>query len=288
MSASKASKIIVIGGPTGSGKSALAMRLAEESNGEIVSCDSVQIYKGFNIGSAKPTKDDQEKIPHHLIDIISWNEEYDAGRYAVEARAAAAKILAKGKTVIIAGGSGLYLRSFLGEGWHANLPKDEILREELNQLSETELFSKLQKVDPVRASEIHPHDKFRLVRALELLMLLGKPVREIEKTNLWPHDWPTPHITILNPPREKLHDAILKRTKAMLAEGLVEEVKSLHIQGCPLEAKPMQTIGYKQVAEFLTGALKKEELENAILFATRQYAKRQITWFKKVSAAERI
>ena len=258
------------------------MKIAEESDGEIISCDSVQIYKGFDIGSAKPTKEEQKKIPHHLIDIISWNEDYDAGRYAIEAREAVSKVLAKNKTALVVGGSGLYLRSFLGEGWHANLPKDETLRKELNQLSEEELFSRLQKLDPIRAKEIHPNDKFRLVRAIELLTLLGKPVRDVEKENPWPKDWPTPHIKILDLPREHLHAAILKRTTAMLASGLIDEVKSLHEQGCPYTAKPMQTIGYRQVSKFLQGQLKEENLENAILFATRQYAKRQITWFKNV------
>ncbi len=281
-------KILIICGPTGSGKSALGLKIAETFNGEIVSCDSVQIYRGFDIGSAKPTQDEQNRIPHHMIDIVNWSQDFDAGQYAVMARAAATQIRERGKLPIVVGGSGLYLRAFLGEGWHADLPKNDDLRKKLNEKTVDELRDTLEKLDPIRAKEIHPNDKFRLARALELLTLLGKPVREVERKGELPECLNDPYIIFLDPPRKYLHETILNRTKSMLATGLVEEVRSLLAEGCPWNAKPMQTIGYKETFRFLRGEFETSQLEELILFATRQYAKRQMTWFKKVNVSERI
>lgn len=274
-------------GPTASGKSNLAMLLAERLQGEIVNCDSIQLYKNFDIGSAKPSTKDQTNIRHHLIDYISWEQSFDASLFATVARKTIADVSAKHKLPIAVGGSGLYLRALWGEQFH-NLPSDPNTRAQFQHRSHDDLYAELKEKDPQRAKEIHQHDIYRLTRALEIIALTGKPMSQIlqeaRAKQTLDNPFSCPCIILLSPERSQLHHNIALRTKFMLKNGLIDEVKSILDQGCPRESKIMQSIGYKQVGDFLAGEVRKCELEEKIIFATRQYAKRQVTWYKKVNA----
>ena len=173
---------IVVCGPTASGKSKTALDLAAQFKGEIVSCDSVQFYRGFDIGSAKPSVDEQTAVKHHMIDILDWHEDFDACQYAKMARECLREIHARGQLPIVVGGSGLFLRALWGQDWHNDLPKDEELRTTLNLKSSTELYTVLKQCDPQRAEKLHTNDKFRVVRALELFYLTGKTFAELTST----------------------------------------------------------------------------------------------------------
>jgi tRNA dimethylallyltransferase len=274
---------VVIAGPTASGKSALALALAERIGGEIVGCDSVQVYRGFDVGSAKPSAEEMGRVRHHLIDVVDWNEDYDAARYARDARKAIGDIKERKKIPVVVGGTGLYLRALLQEAFHDDLPSDEGLRSELRKETSEVLYSRLKACDPKRASEIHPNDRFRVVRALELNILLGGPVHE--KTSIQVEADSDAVIFILDPERATLHERIALRTAQMLKEGLMGEVSNLIKSGVSVTCKPMESIGYKQAATFLKGTLAEELLFDQIKAATRQYAKRQSTWFRKTKDA---
>lgn len=276
---SKPPAFLAVVGPTASGKSAASMKLASELGGEIVCCDSVQLYRGFDIGSAKPTKEDCEKIPHHLFGAFEWNEDCDAGVYADRAKLAIEDIRSRNRVPIITGGTGLYLRALVGSQWDGDLPKDEVLRESLKQRSSEDLFAELKAIDPKRAEALHPNDRFRVIRALEINRLTGKPVRQTPK----PHDADRDYVVVvLEPPRAALQEKISERTKAMFSSGFIEEVRSLLAGGVAPTCKPMQSIGYYEVAQFLSGSLSEDQLVTAVETATRQYAKRQSTWFRKI------
>jgi tRNA dimethylallyltransferase len=277
-------KALVIVGPTASGKSALALKMAAEFDGEIVSCDSVQVYRGFDIGSAKPTSREQEQIHHHMIDLVDCHEDYDARSYSDDAHRALLEIAARSRLPVICGGTGLYLRALQGADWH-DLPKDEGLRAELDGKTTEELVAELNKLDPERAGQIHPNDRYRLSRAIEIARLTGSKLADLPKVESRKSPWLTVKIM---PPRAILHQRIKQRTQAMLRDGLIAEVERL-LKSCSAECKPMQSIGYKQVCEWLGGENRsKLVLEEAIMAATRQYAKRQCTWFNKTPAEVHI
>lgn len=284
----KLSGYLAIIGPTASGKSDLALKLASELDGEIVSCDSVQIYKGFDIGSAKPTADERARIPHHLLDLMEWSESFDANQYRLAARKVIADIESRGKQAIVVGGTGLYFRALWGYEFH-DLPHDEILKQELSKLSQDELYDKLKQLDPERSAVLHKHDKFRLVRACEVAILTGGSVSDYIK-NQDLSLCPPAFIIKCLPSKSQLHENIVKRTQQMLDQGLIAETKKLLSQGCPFDAKPMQSIGYRQVCDYLSSEISpaarssvvNEELSAKIITATRQYAKRQYTWFQKI------
>jgi tRNA dimethylallyltransferase len=282
-----AREYLVIAGPTGSGKSDLAMTLATRLGGEIVGCDSVQIYRGFDIGSAKPTADERARVPHHVVDCLDWNEDCDAALYARWARAAIDGIRARGKLPIVVGGTGLYLRALLGRGWHADLPKDDALRAALQRETTPDLYARLQTLDPGRAAELHPNDRFRVARALELVTLLGKPLRAVSfATDLAAQDAadPAAYVVVLEPERTALRERIAARTARMLAAGLETEVRALLAAGVPHDCKPMRSIGYAETVAVLRGTAPRDGLADAITVATRRYAKRQATWNHKVKA----
>lgn len=289
--------VIAITGPTASGKSDFALEFARclrDKRGiaaEIVSCDSVQVYRGFDIGSAKPTVAERAEFPHHMIDVVAWNEDFDAGTYATMARRVMSDIRGRGALPVIVGGTGLYLRALLGQGFDENLPKDDELRRTLDAMDTARLFEELKQTDPVRASQLHPNDRVRILRAVELCRLLGGPVSSGMiapggvTAQLTPERLAT-LLVFLNPERPLLHERIAKRCEAMITCGLIEEVRGLMVQGCPANAKPMQAIGYREAAAALLGAggevsrVDRADLAREITIATRQYAKRQITWFK--------
>jgi tRNA dimethylallyltransferase len=280
-------KWVAVVGPTGSGKSALAMELALRLGGEIVGCDSVQLYRGFDLGSAKPSVAERAIVPHHLFDVFAWNEECDAALYASLARQAIADISSRGRLPIVAGGTGLYLRALLGGGWNEDLPKDDALRKELQIIDSAVLYDRLKILDPVRARALHPNDRFRVIRALELVTLLGRPLHEAGLDASSPSD-DSAFIVVLDPPRTDLHGRIERRTSHMVDAGLIDEVKGLLSMGVGPTCKPMRSIGYKEAVAVITGAVPEEGLIEAINVATRQYAKRQCTWFRKVTADLRI
>ena len=274
-------------GPTASGKSSLALRIAEEFDGEIVSCDSVQLYKGFDIGSAKPSLEEQEKVKHHMIGLLDPVESYDASRYAKEARKVIKEILSRGKLPVVVGGTGLYYRFLVGENVHS-LPKTSLKKENLKSLSSEELHKKLSELDPERARTLHENDRYRLIRALDIaLNVEGNFSEETKREQI---DSFAPELCfLLDPPRKLLHQRIEKRAEEMLKLGLVEEVQNLLKEEQNQTSKAMTTIGYKEVRDFLSGKLPtKEELLFRIICATRQYAKRQVTFFKKTSCDLRL
>ncbi len=271
---------IVIVGPTGSGKSRLALALAERISGEIISCDSVQVYRYFDIGSAKPSLEERTRIRHHLIDIVEPNDPFDAVCYAKEARQAIIDCNSRGNPAIIVGGTGLYLFSLMHDPFSNHLRTDTLLRESLNQLSNDELLERLKAKDPERATKIHPNDKFRLVRALEIITLTGEKIQPLEqKVNESVSD--DYFVIKIFPLRHVLHENIAKRSGEMISDGLLAEVEALMAKGFTA-SKPMQSIGYKQVGDHLQGLITREEIPEKIIYATRQYAKRQYTWFKKL------
>jgi len=270
---------LVIAGPTGSGKSALAHQLALAWNGEIINCDSVQLYKEVQIGAAKPSRQELEEVPYHLLDRLNYHEVYDARQYAEEAKELIDHIRSRQRLPIVVGGTGLYLRALWNENFH-DLPKDEKLRLELSVLTNEQLSRELQEKDPARAAKIHFNDRFRLLRAVELVRLVKGPV--FSEQQLEPTTRGDAFAIKMELPRKQLHQRIAARTEMMLQSGLIAEVQSLLAGGWPKDAKPLQSIGYRQVLDFLAGELDDKSLQEKIIFATRQYAKRQETWFRKV------
>lgn len=278
-------RCIAVVGPTAGGKSSLAMRLAVSLGGEIVACDSVQVYRGFNIGSAKPTAEDRRRVPHHLLDMVDGHQEFDAATYAAAARTALTDVIQRGRMPIIVGGTGLYFRALAATDFDASLPTDPALRAELTALPTASLIAMLRDLDPVRSEKIHPNDRFRLARALEVARLTGSTMAELrqkQQAGMAENNQGLHIFTIFkNPPRQVLHERIAARAAEMLDAGLIEEVQALLAAGLSPACKPMQSIGYRQCVGFLKGELEKADLLPLIVNATRQYAKRQCTWFKK-------
>ena len=266
---------IAIVGATASGKTALALRMQRDLDAEIIACDSVQVYRGFDIGSAKPSVQIRAQVPHHLIDCADCQEDYNAGRYCLQAREVLADIRRRGKVALVVGGCGLYLRALIGQAWHRSLPSDAGLRAELDLHSTMYLYAQLQNLAPQRARQIHCHDRIRVHRALELAILLdGQALAEFAK-NMQELQ---PHVIYLCPERATVRKKIFARTQMMLKTGLIDEVKKLQT-ACALNCKPLQSIGYRQVLEYLQGRLDYQALATKISIATCQYAKRQTTWF---------
>ena len=277
---------IVVIGATGSGKSKLAMDLARILPGEIIGCDSIQLYKGVDIGSAKPSLGDREEVPHHLVDVLDPHESYDAWLYRTEARRIVKEVYSRGNIPIVVGGTGLYLRALIGDSFQP-LPGDAKLKEEISREETPELYKKLQQLNPTRATELHPHDRYRIIRALEIFYLQetrSQNQQTVEEEDIW-----SPLFTImLDPPRNKLHSQIAARTKALLEQGLIEETQALLKKGVSPTSKVLQSIGYKQVVMMENGEIPLDNLSQKITEATRQYAKRQLTWFKKNQVDHRI
>ena len=272
-------KTIAIIGPTASGKSSLSLALAKKIKAEIVNCDSVQVYKDFNIGSAKPNKEELEEVPHHLLDIVSWKDPFDASQYRSLAMQSIEEILGRKKTPLLTGGTGLYFRALCGVKFH-DLPSDLSLRKKLDSFSNEELYLKLLELDPTRARELHLNDRFRLARACEVALLTGRSLSSF--TTPEEKETSRPYTILCKPPREDLLKKIELRSKKMLEDGLIEEVEGLLKSGCPDYAKPMQSIGYLQVCEYIKNKTSKDQLLDKIIIATRQYARKQVKWFRQV------
>jgi len=279
--------LTVIAGPTASGKSALAMELAEAWDAELVSADSQQVYRHFDLGTAKPTDAELRRVPHHLVSVVEPLEPFDAGRFQELADAAISDITSRGKRVIVVGGTGLYLRILL-HGVVPAPPSDPDLRARLEAEAEAQgnaaLHARLAAVDPVSAARLHPADRQRVVRALELFEQTGRPQSELFAEHRFADSRYPFTLWVLEPSREALYAAINARAQAMFEGGLVEEVERLVRRGYR-EAAPMRSVGYAQALEVLEGRWSREAGLLAMQQATRNYAKRQLTWFRKEPAA---
>jgi tRNA dimethylallyltransferase len=275
--------LIAIVGPTASGKSALALRLAREEGGEIVSCDSLQVYRGLDIGSAKATFEERAEVPHHMIDVADPDEDFSAAEYARQARAALVSISARGSLPIVAGGTGLYLRALL-EGLFEGPARDEGRRRRLEALAsrygDERLHRLLRHLDPEAAERIGPRDRVRTVRALEVYWATGQPISVLQRRPGRPLEGFAVLVLGLSPGRDWLRERVVARTRRMLREGLVEEVRGLMERGFGPELRPLQAIGYREAVAVVQGKMTRDEAETAIVTSTMQFAKRQMTWFR--------
>jgi len=280
-------RIVLIVGPTASGKSALAAQLAEALGGEVVSADSMQVYRGMDIGTAKPNAEVRKRIPHHLLDLVNPDESFNVARYKELADRAIAEILGRGRVVIVAGGTGLYVKVLL-HGIFPAPPVDDALREHLYREAEvygTEyLFDRLKLVDLEASSRIAPTDLVRIVRALEVYEQTGIPLSEHQLAHSFHgRDYEGLQIGLWHP-RDALYLRVEQRVDEMMAAGLVEEVRGLLDHGYSPALKPMQSLGYKQIAEHLAGKTGLAEAVRKIKRETKRYAKRQLTWFRSDAA----
>lgn len=277
-------KVVVVLGPTATGKSQLGIELAREFDGEIVSADSMQVYRLMDIGTAKPPLSIREEIPHHMMDILWPDEPFSAGEFRRLGRQKIEEILKGGKVPIVVGGTGLYIKA-LTEGLLEGLEGDRGLREELHRQAEVlgsrGLWERLREVDPEGAMEIHPNDLYRVIRALEIYHLTGRPPSALRREHAF-GDRPYHLLKIgLIRPREELYRRIDERVEGMIKGGLVEEVKGLLERGYGPDLPSMKAIGYREIVAYLRGEMTLEEAVRLMKRNTRRLAKRQLTWFKR-------
>lgn len=275
--------LVAITGPTGAGKSDLALALAEVFPCEIVNCDSLQLYRGLDIGTAKPPAQDRSRCPHHLIDCLEPGAVFSAGEYADWARPVLRQIALRSRLPLVTGGTGFYLRALL-EGLAPGPKRDDNLRSDLvrrESLRPGCLHRILSRLDPSAAGRINPRDSQKLVRYLEIAILSRRAPSRVFAEGRAPLTGFAVLRIMLHPPRAALCERIRARTRAMFEAGLVEEVRKLLAAGVPPTAKPFESIGYKECLGFLNGRLSLAEAIEATEIATRQYAKRQVTWFKR-------
>ena len=284
MTDSAKQQIIVILGPTACGKTALSVAVAQRFNCEIISADSMQVYQGMDIGSAKIKPAEQKGIPHHLLDIMPPNEAFSVADFHRLADQAIADISSRGKLPLICGGTGLYINSLVAPyNFSSSIDSDPQIREKLRLEFEKnggeDMYQRLQQIDPHYASKIHPHDSRRLIRALEIYDVSGKAPSELQQENQ-PVKY-RPIMIGLIADRAKIYRLNEQRIELMLDEGLVEEVKKLLDVGVSRDAVSMQGLGYKQIAAYLAGEITLDEAVDILKRDTRRFAKRQITWFKR-------
>ncbi|WP_420207942.1 tRNA (adenosine(37)-N6)-dimethylallyltransferase MiaA [Candidatus Electronema sp. JC] len=278
--------VIVLVGPTAVGKTELSFRLAEQFNCEIVSMDSMQVYRGMDIGTAKPSLEERARILHHLIDIAEPDEQYDAARFVRDALAAMEKIAARSKTALLTGGTGLYLKALfegLFDALHANKAVREQLQARLTEEGRAALHVELCRIDPAAGARIHPNDTQRLLRGLEIFYTSGRTWTELIEKQKRAEQGRTmfsrAYLAGLHCPKQELRERIAQRSKAMLDQGLIEEVKRLRQAGYGPELPSMQAIGYRHANRLLSGEWTQAEMLEQLILDTRRYAKRQMTWF---------
>lgn len=281
-----AEKILVVTGPTATGKTALSVELAKKLGGEIVSADSMQIYRGMDIGTAKVTKAEMQNIPHHMIDIADPSEDYSVSRYVEEADAAVRGILSRGRLPIVAGGTNLYIDSLIAGLDFAEKAEDAALRESLNKqyddIGGEAMLEHLRGFDPERAAKLHPADKRRIVRAVEIYILTGETItRHDEETKKRPKRYDAVKIALTFADRAVLYDRINARVDKMVSDGLFDEVKGLLDSGLSPACTSMQAIGYKEPAAYFRGEMSKDAAIEHIKLSSRRYAKRQLTWLRR-------
>ena len=284
--------VVLLLGPTGSGKTALSLALGERFGGEVVSCDSVAVYRGMDVGSAKPSKEERARLPHHLIDVAEPDEPFTAGAYSRAARAALKEIAERGKLPIVTGGTGLYLRA-LTEGLFAGPARQEALRMALLRSKarhgDAWLHRVLTRLDAARAASIHANDTPKLIRAIEVCLAGRRPMSEVLGREDLARDPLTGFRLLrigLNPPRAALYDRLNQRCAAMFAAGLVEETRGLLARYGPVKA--LDSLGYRQALAVLRGELSEEAAIAAAQQGHRNYAKRQLTWFRREPDVRRI
>jgi tRNA dimethylallyltransferase len=276
--------LIAVLGPTASGKSSLALRLARRFRGEIVGCDSVQVYRFLDIGSSKVLKREQAGIPHHLIDFLDPDQPFTAGQYMALGRRVLSEIGQRGNLPLVAGGTGLYLRALLNGLFDGPSRCDSLrgrLQQQARRKGEAHLHRLLARVDPESARRISPRDRPKVIRALEVYFLTAKPLSVHFRTTAEKLEGYRLLKIGLNPPRDPLYRRIEERVDRMFAGGLVEEVRSILARGYSPDCKPLQSLGYLQVVQFLQGEIPLQAAVDAARQATRNYAKRQLTWFRK-------
>ena len=278
--------LVAIVGPTASGKSALGVWLAERLGGEVVACDSTQVYRYFSVGTAKPTPEEQRGIRHHLMDLLEPDEPFSAGGYRRRALAVLEDLRGRGRLPILTAGTGLYLRALL-EGLADAPARSEELRARLGERGRHRgpeyLHRLLKRLDPTAVGRIAPRDTPKLIRAIEVCLLAGKPITEVHRAGRPRLEGFAPVKMGLMPRRAELYRRVDRRVEGMLARGWLEEVKALVAQGIPATAKPFEFIGYRELRAHLAGQTDLPPAVEAIQRATRRYAKRQITWFRKES-----
>jgi tRNA dimethylallyltransferase len=275
--------LVAVVGPTGSGKSELALRIAEKFGGEVVNCDSVQLYRYFDIGSAKVPSEQRRGIAHHLIDVLEPDEICSAGDYARRGRSVLHEIAGRGRLPVVAGGTGFYLRALL-EGLFPGPSRNEAIRKRLREREERRpgsLHRILERLDPRAATKIHGNDVQKTLRALEVMLLERRPLAELFERGREPLTGFHAIKIGLDPPREELYAAIDSRLAGMFESGLLAEVRGLLAKGIPRTAKPFETLGYKQALAAVEGRIMAEEALASAQMETRRYAKRQMTWFKR-------
>ena len=275
--------MVILLGPTGAGKSKLALEWAEELGGEIISADSMQVYRYMDIGTAKPTRDDQKRVRHHLIDLVTPDQSFHAALYRTLGRKTIDQLHQDKKPIWVVGGTGLYIKT-LTQGLFSSPKIDPHVRESLKQEAKEKggdaLYERLKIKDPRTAFRLHPHDLFRIIRALEVLDSMGVPISFYREQHRFGE---RPYLTLkvgLEVNREKLYHRVEERLDQMLENGFLQEVKGLMEMGYGPELKPMQSLGYKQLVQFLLKEIGWDEAVRRIKRDTRHYAKRQLTWFK--------
>lgn len=277
--------LIIVTGPTAVGKTALSIRLAQAIGGEIISADSMQVYRHMDIGSAKVTHEEMEGVPHYLIDVLEPSEEFNVALFAKMAKEAAGEIYSHGKIPIVAGGTGFYIQALLYDIDFTEQGEDRGIREELERLSEEKgaeyLHGLLKEIDPEAALEIHANNRKRVIRAIEYYRQTGERIsehnrRERQKTS--PYNF---LYYVVTTERSELYERIGKRVDLMLEAGLVDEVRQLKAMGCTRDMVSMQGLGYKEILGYLQGEISLEEAVTVLKRDTRHFAKRQLTWFKR-------
>jgi tRNA dimethylallyltransferase len=276
---------VLLLGPTGSGKTALSLALAERFGGEIVSCDSVAVYRGMDLGTAKPTREERALAPHHLIDVAEPDQPFTAGEYSRQARAALNEIARRGRLPIVTGGTGLYLRA-LTEGLFAGPERQTELRARLQRSrqrhAEGWLHRLLSRLDPASARRIHANDTPKLIRAIEVCLAARKPLSEVLGNTVLARDPLTGFRLLrigLNPPRKALYDRLNRRATVIFAAGLIEETRALLARYGPVKA--LDSLGYRQATAVLAGTMSEEAAIAAAQQGHRNFAKRQLTWFRR-------
>ena len=282
-------RVIVIAGPTASGKTGLSVEVAKQLNSEIVSADSMQIYRHMDIGTAKVTPEETNGVLHHMIDIVSPMENYNVSRYVNDAAECIDRIFQKGKIPVIVGGTGLYINSLVYGYDLAPIPSDETIRAELTALYREKggeyLLEELKKIDPKTAQRLHPNNARRLIRALEVYRISGTTITDQEMRTKSAHKPYNVDFFVLDTDRAILYERINRRVDIMLENGLIDEVKMLLSMGVFRTNTAMQAIGYKEIVAYLDGYMSLEEATNTIKMESRRYAKRQLTWFRRNEGA---
>lgn len=273
--------LICIAGPTASGKTALSIALAKELNAEIVSCDSMQVYKRMDIGTAKPTLEERQGIVHHMLDVAEPDEDFSVSRYCAMAAPIIDNIHAKGKTAIVVGGTGLYMDSLIKGNDFAPFPSTG-MREKLESQSIEDVYAQLKSIDPEAASRLHLADRKRIIRAMEVYLETGKTITEHNRrTQAIPPKYTPVWLALEDEDRQDLYHRIDRRVDIMLEQGLIDEINGLLASGIPAKCTAMQAIGYKEFIAALDGLISIQEAAAQVQQSSRHYAKRQLTWFRR-------